>query len=241
MNLRLLIAALVCSACGASPGSRDEGDACECRSDCRSDLYCADASGHLVESSEHGALGGYCPGEGTCIPRRAAGESCGDGIVCTHGLLCLAATQVCDVAQPEGASCGAASDCQEQFFCNLALEAPVCASPGGAGAACGDTSQCLAGLTCNTGYDPGRCEQPLAGAESDPCSDDTHCGMNLLCYHAGYCEAVGSDGAIYHPTPSTCTPAGTIEAGAPCQQDENCVSGHCIESQTGICTNHNCA
>ena len=238
-----LVGLLVCSgfACGASPGSRDIGDSCECRADCRSDLYCAHASGHIVEDEEHGALGGICSDEGTCIPRRTADEPCDEGFVCARELICLVGAKVCADAQPEGASCGASSDCQEGLFCNTALEAAACSRPGGVGAVCGETAQCLAGLSCNTGYDPGRCEEPHLGGMNDPCSDDAHCGASLMCYHTSYCEAVGSDGAIYHASPATCTLAGTAESGAPCQQDEHCTSGRCLETQTGICTNRSCA
>lgn len=239
---KVLVALLLYSSlgCGASAGSRDEGESCVCRSDCRSDLYCADESGHLVEGSEHSAFGGTCSGEGSCIPRRARGEACGDGLVCAHGLLCLAAAQVCDVAQPEGTPCGASSDCQEGLFCNMAVDAPVCSTPGSVGEPCGAGPECEAGLTCNAGYDPGRCEEPGAGEAGAPCSDDAHCGTSLLCYHTGHCEAVGTNGAIYYPSPSTCTPVGTAESGAPCQQDANCMSGSCVEIKTGICTNHRC-
>jgi hypothetical protein len=160
--------------------------------------------------------------------------------VCATELICLAVSQSCGLAQPEGASCTTTSDCQDGLFCNTALAEPVCSGPGGAGTACGEDSQCLTGLTCNKGYDPGLCEEPRAGAAGTPCSGDAHCGTGLLCYHTSHCEAVGDNGATYYTSPSTCTAAGTIESGAPCQQDANCVSRRCLETKTGICINHVC-
>ena len=228
-------------ACETPSGSRERGDACECRSDCQADLYCADSQGNLVPREEDGAFGGICSGNGTCVPRKGKGNACGDALPCSDGLVCLAAEpRHCDVAQPQGTACGAPGDCEDGLICNTAIDPPVCSTLGAVGDPCTEDTSCQIDLVCNRGYEPGHCEQPNGGTNGAPCSADANCEAGLLCHDTSYCEPIGTDGGAYHAGMSTCAAAGSVQSGEPCQQDAECATGSCVESTVGICTNHNC-
>lgn len=233
--LTSIVFGLLASAC--SPGQdRAIGESCECNTECVSGAYCADSTGHEIREEDNG-LGGSCTGSGTCVARGGAGESCDYGMPCSPEFRCLAREpHTCELPQPEGAACADPRDCASGLVCN----ALICAAPGGIGDPCGSDTDCSEPLTCNQSVEPSRCEAAQSLPEGSPCSNDVQCADGLLCHDTGYCQPVGDNGATWHEGSSTCVARSSVATGQVCHRDDECTSGRCIETQSGICTLHAC-
>jgi hypothetical protein len=236
--LAIVIVGFVSAACSSI---RDNaiGESCECNTQCMSGSYCADSTGHDIPEEDNG-LGGSCAGDGTCEPLRTQGQSCDYGIPCDKGLRCLGVEpRTCEPLQPEGAPCKDPRDCASGLTCNASLDTPRCATPGGIGGTCASDTDCEAGLVCNASV--AECQAPQSVPEGSPCSDDAQCAPTLVCHNTGYCEPVGDNGALWHEGTSTCVPSFSVPSGERCHRDDECTSGQCTETVSGICTLRSCA
>jgi hypothetical protein len=233
--LSAILMGLLASGCLAGH-DKGVGESCECNTECSSGSYCADSTGHEIPEDDNG-FGGSCTGNGTCVPRGSAGESCDYAVPCSTELRCLTREpRTCELPQAEGASCGDSRDCASGLVCN----ALRCSVLGGIGDSCGADADCDTSLTCNHSVEPTRCEAPQSLPVDSPCSDDVQCAETLLCHNTGYCTPVGDNGAISYPGVSTCVPRLSVATGQPCHRDDECASARCVETQSGICTLHSC-
>lgn len=239
-GLAIVIVGLVSAACSAV---RDNaiGEPCECNTQCMSGSYCADSTGHDIPEEDNG-LGGSCAGHGTCEPLRTQGESCDYGVPCATGLRCLTVEpRTCEPLQSEGARCGDSRDCATGLICNGALDGPRCTPPSAINEGCASDTDCETGLVCNRSVVPAECVAPQSVPEGSPCSDDVQCAATLVCHDTGYCQPIGTDGAVWYEGTSTCVPSFSLPSGERCHRDEECNSGKCTETVSGICTLRSCA
>jgi hypothetical protein len=83
---------------------------------------------------------------GTCQPKRAVGESCGQQADCTTGNYCTGVSPELGTCQPKkaaGATCAYTSDCQTPLYCATAGPAKGCTAKKAVGESCQGREECL--------------------------------------------------------------------------------------------------
>lgn len=174
------------------------GDPCESTPDCQSGLTCqrgrcrATAGGDCNTITDcasgqspplvaclppSGGGGSVCtstpPGNGQSCAKDVSGGSCGPGLVCSSGSICLGGA---------GASCTSNTQCGTGYQCNGSVAGSICV-----GSAVGSTcntglQQCLSSsnLTCATGGTViNTCQVP--GSVGTPCTSNSNCTSPLTC------------------------------------------------------------
>lgn len=165
---------------------------------------CADGTPECREGFCEAAAGCF----GACAPWKTAGEACRRDDHCAAGLRC-AGTICVDQAQgrvPQ-APCAAATDCEGEVYCDLAVLVCVLVKP--SGAACGSGAECASAI-CRQGG----CVLPDDGEPCDPgapCAGDLRCIARFGQYR---CAA---------PSPEYCA----FEAEFRCAAGERCVDHRC--------------
>lgn len=113
---------------------------------------------------------------GFCVDPAPVGNTCGGGIPCEPGALCV--DGLCSTGA-SGSRCQGDYDCAPDFWCN---PNGACSPDRGAGEPCTDNDQCRAPNTCvgENALSSGTCQPSFA--DGDPC--DTNC----LTIFSHYCD-----------------------------------------------------
>lgn len=176
----------VCEASECVPG--ETGCACRAGSECdEADATCRD---------------GFCaasdcrPGQENC---ECVGGSCGAGLFCQNGTICVDATGY------EGGPCLANGTCHRGSACDPTLDVCVHCEPGSAGCNCTELNSCNPGLACSAG----RCVEAADLPPVDP-----------VCYTPCRGDLVADDGTVRQ-----CSTEGLLEG---CVGDTECIDGSCL-------------
>ncbi len=176
----------------AAPRHADIGAPCAGNDDCSGDTGCLASARKVCEQPASGpcAQDEDCPAnewcdaaldDGRCVPDGAAGEACGNGIVCQAGLACGADSGLCGAVPVKGEPCALGRFgpflCAEGLVCLDSLtcgDAPIEGQPCGLG-----SPACAAGLGCAFEAEGSFCRQKAdAGAR---CENDDTCRDDLFC------------------------------------------------------------
>jgi hypothetical protein len=213
----------------ALTGGKASGETCSFE-ECQDGLYCDDSAscpGICRPRPSQGeactsrcAQGHVCIGETSSAPGRCEAygsegmecgldvRACGGGLGCDESVspaICRPYFDVFPFAA-QGEACDKTTQCDRNSYCNVSVDAPVCAPRIGLGESC-SAIDCQIGLYC----DPTEnlCMAPIA--QGQPCTALTSC-VGGMCI----------DG--------TCQPQRPI--GEPCTESASCGTYHCAD---GVC------
>ncbi len=225
-------------------GTCDDGVACT-DNVCLDDGQCSNpvsANSCLIDGSCYAATDAN-PADPClqCLPdvsstewTNADGQSCDDGVACTHSDTCLAgACAGEDYACTDGLDC-TADTCDGEGGC-IYLPAPGTCAIGTACWSADDLNPDNDCTACQPDVDPGvwtatdgaACDDGAACTHTDLCSNDACSGTSYACDDGNPCTADACDGA------GECTFTATGEGGA-CDDGQACTSGDVCTG--GVCT-----
>lgn len=208
------------------------GEVCRQDEDCVARLFCRPSI--------------ITPGLGTCTAWAGLGEPCDTDTRCLEGLWCH--LNQCRQLPPAGVACFYGR-CDEEAWCDVALDGGTCLPRKGLGAGC-LPGQCLPDLVC--GARSGVCEPTVLDQVGVPCTPEQTCPPGTVCAEwtasaPGTCEGPHGEGeaCVRHgdcKAHLACLPGDggavcgkRLDDGQPCadaracQVHSTCAGGECRE------------
>lgn len=245
---------------GVFTGLVPVGDPCETSSQCVPSAYCDTTDQCEGTCRERVALGEPCEGGDSCRPVEGAATHCGDvdgDSVCVQTTILTGAAvgQSCGQVDVDGTE-RSVQFCANDLYCRRSGDSITgsCAVPVAAGNSCTDDDICEQSYFCvngtcrtvtfaNTAGDPCNPEALIAcdGSRGLACDEETESCVRIGGSTVGEpCEAEDDDlyyllacdpGLFCDTDAAAPTCKERFANGQPCESDNQCVSGYCIEDE----------